>query len=50
MTRERAAEIADARIASAVAAGYVGVVNRDAVVDSIYHDGEAPDLVVWGAT
>lgn len=49
MTLERAQQYADARIANATVQGFtVSASRRQRIIDSIYRDGAAPDLVVWG--
>ena len=46
MTRARAAEIADARIAQTGAA--LSEQEREIVINEFFKDGSAPDLKIWG--
>jgi hypothetical protein len=49
MTLEQAQQCADARIVSAAAHGHViPEAHRQPLISSIYQEGRAPDLVVWG--
>jgi hypothetical protein len=49
MTRERAIEITERQVKRYAESGHI--VDKEsipAIADSIYHNGEAPDCIVWG--
>lgn len=46
MTRERAVEIADARIA--LTGSKLSPHEREVVIDDLFKEGSAPDMIVWG--